>query len=132
LKAIVDTNILVRMLIRDNPIEAQRAEEFLLTHEIVVTNQTLCELVWVLKRIYRFTVAEVECAIRSLVETDTVTLDKAAVDSGLSFLRAGGDLADGIIAFEGRRLGGQVFATFDRKAAAILDLAGFKSLLLQA
>lgn len=96
-----------------------------------MTSQTLCELVWVLKRVYNFSSEELETAIRFLAETDTVTVDNGAVREGLSFVTAGGDFADGVIAFEGRRLGGQFFATFDRKAASILGRQGIKCLLLR-
>jgi predicted nucleic-acid-binding protein len=130
LKAIVDTNVLIRMFTHDHPTETPKAEAFLRSHEVVVTNQTLCELVWVLRRAYNFTSAELQTAIRYLAETESITLDRSAVNSGLSFLAAGGDFADGVIAFEGRLAGGQTFATFDKKAATILRQSGFNSLLL--
>lgn len=130
MKAIVDTNVLIRMFTQDHPTQSLAAFDFLRANEIVVTSQTLCELVWVLKRAYGFSSAELETAIRFLAETDTVTVDKGAVSNGLSFIAAGGDFADGVIAFEGRRLGGQLSATFDRKAAAILGRQGLKCLLL--
>ena len=57
-------------------------------------------------------------------------LDRAAVEAGLALLEAGGDFADGAIAFEGRRLGGEIFATFDKKAAALLKATGQSCLLL--
>ncbi|OWV76719.1 hypothetical protein ATY76_01825 [Rhizobium sp. R339] len=130
LKVVVDTNILVRMFTRDHPVESPKAEEFLRSYSIVVPNQTLCELVWVLRRLYKFDGAEVKQAMTYLGEAETVTLDRAAVASGLLVVEAGGDFADGVIALEGERLGGESFATFDRKAAAILRKAGQNCLLL--
>ena len=41
-------------------------------------------------------------------------------------LARGGDFADGVIAFEGRSLGGEVFATFGRKAADLAGSAGLR------
>ncbi|TWF54564.1 type II toxin-antitoxin system VapC family toxin [Neorhizobium alkalisoli] len=81
-------------------------------------------------RLYKFTKSELETAIVYLSETDSVYLDNAAVASGLSFLRAGGDFADGVIEFEGRRQGGEAFATFDRRAASIVEKQGRKAVLL--
>jgi predicted nucleic-acid-binding protein len=130
LKAVVDTNVLVRMFTQDHPVETPRAEDFLRSNDVVIANQTLCELVWVLKRVYRFTAAELQKAVRSLAESQTVTLDRLAVESGLSFLQAGGDFADGVIALEGRRLGGAIFVTFDKKAATVLQQAGHKAVIL--
>ena len=35
-------------------------------------------------------------------------VDRPAVDAGLALFKAGGDFADGVIAFEGHRLGGSI------------------------
>ncbi len=40
--------------------------------------------------------------------------------AGLLMLDAGGDFADGVIAWEGKRLGGETFASFDKKAVTRL------------
>jgi predicted nucleic-acid-binding protein len=128
----VDTNILVRMFTRDHPQESPKAEAFLREHDIVVGNQTLCELLWVLRRLYKFNAAELRQAITYLTLAQSVTLDSAAVTNGLLFMDAGGDFADGVIAYEGRRLGSATIATFDRKAAALLEKAGQDCLLLSA
>jgi len=47
-----------------------------------------------------------------------------------ALLEAGGDFADGVIAFEGRRLGGDVFISFDRRAVAMITAGGGKARLL--
>jgi hypothetical protein len=44
--------------------------------------------------------------------------------------RKGGDFADGIIAFEGRRLGGRVFASFGKEAIALVEATGGETRLL--
>jgi hypothetical protein len=41
-----------------------------------------------------------------------------------------GDFADGVIAFEGRRAGGKVVATFDEKAAALIRATGGETRML--
>ena len=51
-------------------------------------------------------------------------VDRPAVEAGLALLEAGGDFADGVIAFEGRRLGGTVFASFDRRASELIAANG--------
>ena len=45
-------------------------------------------------------------------------------------LEAGGDFADGVIAFDGRRLGGSVFTSFDRQAVELLAAMGAEAQLL--
>ncbi len=51
-------------------------------------------------------------------------VDRPAVEAGLVVLEAGGDFADGVIAFDGRRLGGWTFASFDRKAVELVAASG--------
>ena len=59
-----------------------------------------------------------------MVDSATVRVDRPLVDAGLAVLEAGGDFADGVIAFEGRRLGGTVFVSFDRTAIELIAATG--------
>lgn len=97
---------------------------------IAVATPTLCELVWVLRKVYGFEVAAVARAIRALVATVNVEMNRPAVAAGLAMLEAGGDFADGVIAYEGRWLGGEIFVSFDRKAVALLAAQGQSARLL--
>ena len=45
-------------------------------------------------------------------------------------LDAGGDFADGVIAYEGNWLGGETFVSFDRQAVALLAAQGKSARLL--
>jgi len=91
---------------------------------VAVTFPTLSEFVWVLARGYRREIAAIAEAIRRLVDNATVHADRAAVNAGLAVLEAGEDFADGVIAFEGRRLGGEVFTSFDRTAIRLIAGTG--------
>lgn len=131
MKVIADTNLLIRVATRDDPAQTALAEALLREADsVAVTMVTLCEFAWVLLRTYKKPPREVSMAIRQLLTISSVAVDRPAVDAGLAILEAGGDFADGVIAFEGRRLGGEVFVTFDRKAAATLDATGTTALLL--
>ena len=57
-------------------------------------------------------------------------VDPPAAEASLAVLDRGGDFADGIIAFEGRRAGGPAFVSFDKDAAAQVEAAGFQAKLL--
>ena len=96
----------------------------------MITLPTLCEIVWVLKTSYRRSKRDIAVALDGILAAEKIVVDRAAVEAGLNLLRAGGDFADGVIAHEGRRLGAEVFATFDRDAAARLERNGFKTLAL--
>ncbi len=57
-------------------------------------------------------------------------VNRPAVEAGLSVLEAGGDFADGVIAYEGNWLGGETFVSFDKKAVALLTAQGQSARLL--
>jgi len=76
------------------------------------------------------TPAEIAAALRALTGTAKVVVDRPAVEAGITLLEAGGDFADGVIAFEGRRLGAESFVTFDRRAADLLAAQGVPVALL--
>ncbi len=131
MKITADTNVLVRALVQDHPDQARAAAEVLEQAELVaVPVPVLCELVWVLRRVYPFSSAECSNAIRALISARSVVVDRPAVERGLSLLDAGGDFADGVIAMAGSSLGGERLVTFDRQAAALLERCGQKVLTL--
>jgi predicted nucleic-acid-binding protein len=86
--------------------------------------------VWVLRRVYGFQSADIASAIRALLAAENVEVNTPAVDAGLAVLEAGGDFADGIIAYEGRWLGGDTFVSFDKKAVSLLTAQGQPAQLL--
>jgi predicted nucleic-acid-binding protein len=125
-----DTNVLLRAAVRDDPVQARIAADALARAEVVaVPLPVLCEFVWVLRR-YGRSAGEIAASIRDLADSATVRLDRPAVEAGLAMLEAGGDFADGVIAFDGRRLGGTIFATFDRQAVELLAATGAETRLL--
>jgi len=67
-----------------------------------------------------------------LAAADASKADFPAVEAGLAMLDAGGDFADGVIAFQGRQLGGPIFASFDRRAVELVAAAGGESRLFDA
>ena len=126
-----DTNVLVRALVADEPAQAAEASRVMReAASIAVPLPVLCELVWVLKRVYGFGIADIAAAIRSLLVAGHVRLDRAAVEAGLALLEVGGDFADGVIAHQGQWLGGDTFVTFDRQAVALLRKQGLATQLL--
>lgn len=125
MKIVVDTNVLVRALTDDDLEQSAVARAELERAEMVVlTTPTLCELVWVLSRSYRLSHSSIADALRSLVESETISADLGAFDAGIAHLEAGGDFADGAIAYEGRRMGAATFVSFDRKAVHLVASRG--------
>jgi len=52
------------------------------------------------------------------------------VEAGLVVRAAGGDFADGVIAYEGKWLGAETFVSFDKKAVEMLSSAGVSARVL--
>ena len=131
MKVVVDTNVLVRAVVCDNPAQARVAAKVLTDAELIaVALPCLCEFVWVLLRVYEFQPSDAATAIRKLLAAANVEVNRTAVEAGLLVLDAGGDFADGVIAYEGCWLGGTTFVSFDKKAVALLAAQGQSALLL--
>jgi predicted nucleic-acid-binding protein len=126
-----DTNVLVRAAVGDDPAQAKVAADLLLQADLVaVPLPVLCEFVRVLLRRYGRSADAIAASLDRLIQSANVSVDRPAAEAGLALLEAGGDFADGVIAFEGRRLGGAVFASFDRAAVELLAVTGTDTVLL--
>jgi predicted nucleic-acid-binding protein len=131
MKITVDTNILVRAVVRDDEKQAMAAAALLKDAMIIaVSLPCLCEFVWVLRRVYNFTQQDISAALDALLAAGNVVANRPAVEAGLAVLKAGGDFADGLIAYEGNWLGGDTFVSFDRKAVSLIAKQGQQARLL--
>ena len=120
-----DTNVLLRAVVQDDTAQCAVAQALLLQATVIaVPVPVFCEFAWVLRRGYGHDARGIAAAIEAITKIDAVVTDRPAVDAGLAALRAGGDFADGSIAHQGERLGGSVFASFDRGAVALLGRQG--------
>jgi predicted nucleic-acid-binding protein len=120
-----DTNVLIKAAVLDDPPQAALAVNLLRDADrIAVTVSALCEFAWVLGRGYRWSGSNILGFIATLLRSPNVQVDRSAAEAGLEMLAAGGDFADGVIAFDGRRNGGEVFASFDRKAIELVAAQG--------
>jgi predicted nucleic-acid-binding protein len=126
-----DTNVLARAILADDPKQARIAQSALEKAELIaITSATLCEFVWVLARGYNVPASEIGMAIRGLLATANVETNRPSIEAGLALLDAGGDFADGVMAFEGASLGADTFATFDKDAVKQLRKLGVDAVLL--
>lgn len=131
MKVTADTNVLIRAAVQDDLRHARRAAKILAEADLVaVPVPVLCEFVWVLRRGYKKSATDISDAIRRLMRSANVAMNRTAVEAGLSALEAGGDFADGAIAYEGEWLGAEEFVSFDSKAVALLQGQGSCARLL--
>jgi predicted nucleic-acid-binding protein len=131
MKITADTNLLVRAVTGDNVRQSKAAQAALKNADVVaLAIPALCELVWVLSQGYRIPPREVAETIRRLTNGANVVVNRPAAEAGLALLDAGGDFADGVIAYEGSWLGADAFVSFDKKAVKLIEAQGGSALLL--
>lgn len=121
----LDTNVLVRFLVQDDPDQARLATELIdqLSDAVpgFVSREVLVELVWVLERAYHLGRAEIVGALDGLLASTELTIEGAdEVGPALELYRNDGfGFADLMIAAAARRAGASELVTFDRKAARL-------------
>jgi predicted nucleic-acid-binding protein len=130
-KITADTNVLVRAMVVDDVSQSRIAQQALEDADMVALSMSaLCEVVWVLSAGYKRKPPAIAEALRRLIDSPNVVLNRPAAAAGLAMLDNGGDFADGVIAYEGNWLGADVFLSFDRKAVELLEAQGTSSRLL--
>ena len=119
----LDTNILVRYVTQDDPIQSTKAREIVerrLTEEKpgFVSIVAMVETVWVLERAYELTPVEIVRAVERILQTDVLVVeDEQEVFTAMIALKNGrGSFADAVIAALGAKRGCSRTLTFDRKA----------------
>ena len=122
----VDTNVLVRFLVRDDEAQFEKARK-LIKREVaagrgVLVNQlVLLETEWVLRSRYSLPKQLIIQAISGLLDASDVQFeDEAAVEEALFVWKeSAADFADCLIGAKNRRLGCRATATFDVKASKL-------------
>jgi predicted nucleic-acid-binding protein len=126
----LDTNILVRYITQDDPVQSLKATE-IVERQLTDTNHgfvsvvALAEVVWVLDRAYGFTSLEIATAVERMLQIDVLIIEnEQEVFAAMVLLkRCHGSFADALIAELGTSAGCIHTLTFDNKAAR---LPGFK------
>lgn len=122
----IDTNVLVRFLVRDDEIQFEKARK-LIRREVaagqrVFVNQlVLMETEWVLRSRYAVPKNQITEAISGLLNsTDIQFEDEPSVEEALFIWKeSDADFADCLIGAKNRRMGCRATATFDRKASRL-------------
>jgi predicted nucleic-acid-binding protein len=126
----LDTNVLVRYLTQDDPIQSPKATEIIerrLTEQNpgFVSVVAMVETVWVLDRVYDLGAHEIAAAIERMLQADVLVVEnEQEVFTATVALKQGhGSFADALIAELGIRAGCASTLTFDHKA---LRLPGYR------
>jgi len=128
----IDTNVLLRVLVRDHDPQLRAAERFIASHCSAddpgyVSWIVLIEVVWALKGHYGYDRAQIAAAVRGLLDVSELEIESAEdVHAALKDYGASpAGFADCLLARGNASAGCTRTVTFDRKAA---KLAGFELL----
>ena len=108
----IDTNVLVRLIVADDPEQTRRARVLAAEGPMFVPVTVILETEWVLRALYEIPTTDIARALRLTLET-TVVEDRAAVERALDLHARGLDLADAL--HLARSSAADAFATFDTK-----------------
>jgi predicted nucleic-acid-binding protein len=115
----IDTNLLIRLLTRDDPDQAERAEQFIRTGAWI-SHVVLTEAIWVLGSVYGLETDRLALAVEMLLEhTQLVIQDPDVVAEALQLFKASRrcEFSDCLILATARRAGHLPLGTFDRALA---------------
>jgi predicted nucleic-acid-binding protein len=119
----LDTNVLVRYLTQDDPVQSRKATE-IMEQRLTTANPgfvsvvTMAEIVWVLDRAYGLSAPEIAAAVERIFQVEVLVVEnEQEVFAAMVALKEGlGAFADALIAELGARAGCTHTITFDRKA----------------
>lgn len=120
----IDTNVLVRYLTQDDPVQSALANtlierELSSTQPGIIGHIVLCEVGWVLSRAYGYARDQVVDALSALLTCRELQVESPdlAILALQDYREGGADFSDYLLARAHLRLGARYTATFDRKAA---------------
>ena len=122
----IDTNILVRFLVRDDEAQYDKARKLIKRevaagHRVFVNHLVLMETEWVLRSRYALPKNQIIAAISRLLDaTDIQFEDEPTIEEALFLWKdATADFADCLIGAKNRRLGCRATASFDVRASKL-------------
>jgi len=129
----LDTNVLVRHIVQDNPAEGRAASALIASRcsaddPGVVSLVVLCELVWVLDCGYGYDRGAIAAVLRQVLSVEDLLVDRSELAWQALHLYQNGkaDFADYLIGLSHRDQGAAVTCTFDRRASScdLFELIG--------
>ena len=120
----IDTNVLIRYIVQDDPEQSQKATTFLeeqisKTSPGFISRMVLCEIVWVLKRAYAYDNETIINIIKQILMTSELTVENSdcAWQALSEFQKGDADFTDYLLGSTNKASGYNYTVTFDRKAS---------------
>lgn len=112
----IDTNVIIRLLTADDPVQAEAARRVIQQGDVFIGVTVLLEAEWVLRAGYGFGASDIASALRGLAGLAQVTIEDAvAVAVALDWMNSGMDFADALHLARSEHC--SAFVTFDRRLA---------------
>ena len=109
----VDTNILVRFLVKDDNAQYESASEIFRSQEVFIPRTVVLETEWVLRYVYDFDSLEILTAFKNLFGLSNIhTEDFHIMAEAVSMAESGLDFADALHLASSR--GADKFMSFDK------------------
>ena len=121
----VDTNVLVRYLVRDDRGQAEAARALLQSvsaeKPAYACREGVVELVWVLERAYGYSRDRIATILEELVATEGLVVENAddVAEAAFRYRSGGAGFSDLMVLAAAKRMGALPLYTFDRKAARL-------------
>lgn len=108
----VDTNIIVRLMVKDDPVQFSAAEGLIASQPVFLLTTVLLETEWVLRKTYKNAPDKIAAALRAFVSLENVHSEELeTVHKALDAYSGGMDFADAL--HLAQAAGNEGFATFD-------------------
>jgi predicted nucleic-acid-binding protein len=93
----VDTNVLVRLIVDDDPLQSAAAEKAMTSEPVFISKTVILEFQWVLRSVYRLSPEAIASAIESLLVAEDISIeDASAVRQAIHWFKNGMDPADAL------------------------------------
>jgi predicted nucleic-acid-binding protein len=120
----IDTNLVVRYLVGDDPEQAASARKLIDNSDIFVCTTVMLESEWVLRSVYGFSAAQCAKGLGDFAGLSRVNLEDAgAVAKALGWMSRGLDFADGLHLAKAENC--DAFVSFDRNFVKTANAVGF-------
>lgn len=119
---LVDANVVLRYILNDHPDLSVKASDIIENYKVIVVTEVMCEIVYVLQKVYNVPREEIKTKIYDLVDENLITLEKQdVIKQALStYCKKNIDIVDAILwayhAVENKNI-----FTFDNKLNKYLE-----------
>lgn len=119
----IDTNLIVRYLTGDHPVQAAKARQLIDGAEVFVATTVLLEAEWVLRSVYLYPASQLAQALRAFAGLPHVTIEDPATEArALDWMETGLDFAGAL--HLAKADGCEAFITFDQRFARAANKLG--------